>query len=213
MSRDYRYGHNAKTKGYQRRSQQASSKPQKIAVGKIWLVGALLSVNLLGGFLVVKHFMSVSDAPEEVAPSKIYAEVTQPLVEPNKTITVEALPVQPEPAERVQTQADEASSAPKYSFYQGLKESEVVVNAEPISVELDSAYYILAGTFGSEKVALNEQKRLDRLGQQVRLTQIEGKKRLYYRLSVGPFTDRLKMNAKRNELRRLGVDTLLIKAK
>ncbi|MEA3404924.1 MAG: SPOR domain-containing protein [Pseudomonadota bacterium] len=212
MSRDYRYGHNAKAKGFQRRSQQKPADRGR-SVGKIWLIGTLVSVNFLGGFLIVQHFMSSQSAKETVAPSEIYAEVTQPVKEEKTVITVQALAVSPAVDNDNSDEIAEQVKAPKYSFYKGLKESEVIVDAVPISVQLDSAYYILAGTFGSEKVALNEQKRLARLGQEVKMGPIKGKTRTYYRLSVGPYTDRLIMNAKRNELRRLGVDTLLLKSK
>jgi len=213
MSRDYRHGHSTHNKGFQRRSQQQPQTNTGRSNGKIWLIGALVSVNFLGGFLVAKHFMNTNQT-QEVAPSEIYSEVTQPIettaIESNG-MSVEALPIQAQPNDHESDAT--ANSATKYSFYQGLKATEVVVDAVPISVALDSAYYILAGTFGSEKVALNEQKRLARLGQEVKVNPIAQKNRTLYRLSVGPFNDRLVMNAKRNELRRLGVDTLLIKAK
>jgi len=212
MSRDYRYGHNSKAKGFQRRSQQKPSERSR-SVGKIWLIGALVSVNFLGGFLVVQHFMSSQSAKEAVPPSEIYAEVTEPVKKEDTRLTVQALPVVQTVEESGIEEPVEQSNTTKYSFYQGLKESEVIVDAVPISVQLDAAYYILAGTFGSEKVALKEQQRLARLGQQVGMAPVKGKSRTYYRLSVGPFTDRLVMNAKRNELRRLGVDTLLLKSK
>lgn len=213
MSRDYRYGHNAKTKGFQRRSQQKAAN-QSRSVGKVWLIGALVSVNFLGGFLIVQHFISSQKAKETVAPSEIYAEVTEPVKEDKPVLTVQALPVAPSNEDKgIAKAVTEQVKTPKYSFYQGLKESEVVVDAVPISVQLDSAYYILAGTFGSEKVALNEQQRLAKLGQEVQMGPVQGQNRIYYRLSVGPFKDRLIMNAKRNELRRLGVDTLLLKSK
>lgn len=216
MSRDYRHGHSTNNKSFQRRSQQKAKPQSSRGMGKIWLVGALVSVNFLGGFLVAKHFMGAGNEKPAVAPSEIYTEVTQPLEQPaveSRVITVEALPVEPAVKEESTESESSHSNGPKYSFYQGLKATEVVVDAVPISVALDSAYYILAGTFGSEKVAMREQARLDRLGQAVKLSPIAHKKRTLYRLSVGPFNDRLVMNAKRNELRRLGVDTLLIKAK
>ena len=212
MSRDYRHGHNAQQKGFQRRSQQSSKQSSRRSVGKVWLIGALVSVNFLGGFLVLKHFMSSSDAKDAVAPSEIYAEVTEAIEPKQPVITVEALPIESEAMASALSATDSDNGQSKYSFYQGLKATEVVVDAVPISVALDSDYYILAGTFGSEKVALKEQKRLAGLGQSVKVTVVNSKKRTYHRLSVGPFNDRLIMNAKRNELRRLGVDTLLIKA-
>lgn len=214
MSRDYRHGHSKQNRGFQRRSQQQAVPDQgRTATGKIWLIGALVSVNLLGGFLIAKHFMSSNQAQEPVAPSEIYTEVTEPVrVEASSGMTVEALPSQPVSFSAEQLSDETDGSETKYSFYQGLKATEVLVDAVPISVALESDYYILAGTFGSEKVALQEQKRLAKLDQAVKVTAIANRGRTLYRLTVGPFSDRLIMNAKRNELRRLGVDTLYIKA-
>jgi Cell division protein len=87
-----------------------------------------------------------------------------------------------------------------------------VVDAVPLSVALEDAYYIHAGTFGSEAVARKEQQRLANLGEAVELSVLQSGERTYYRLRVGPFHDRLAMNKRRNALRRLGVDTLLVKA-
>lgn len=123
-----------------------------------------------------------------------------------KPVVVEAVDVK---SNQTQSEADEK---PSFSFYEGLGKMEVVVDAVPISVELKQPYYIQAGTFGSERVAKQEQKRLERLGQKLQLSVLTTKKRVYYRLRVGPFNDRLVLNKKRNELRRLGLGTLLVKA-
>ena len=216
MSRDYRHGHNSNNKSFQRRSQQKAKAQSSRGMGRIWLVGALVSINFLGGFFVAKHFMGTGSEKAAVSPSEIYTEVTQPLektVDESDVITVEALPVESVDEGQSSEFEDSQSNATKYSFYQGLKATEVIVDAVPISVELDSSYYILAGTFGSEKVAMREQARLDRLGQTVKVSPIKHNNRTLYQLSVGPFNDRLVMNAKRNALRRLGVDTQLMKAK
>lgn len=214
MSRDYRHGHSKQGKGFQRRSQQQAAVEQgRSTTGRVWLIGALVSISLLGGFLVIKHFMSIKQIKDPVAPSEIYTEVTEPINRPKPTtMTVEALPSQAGlEAEQTPNQTDKNQT--KYSFYQGLKATEVIVDAVPLSVVLEADYFVIAGTFGSEKVALQEQARLARLGQPVKVAEISGRKGTLYRLSVGPYRDRLQMNAKRNELRKLGVDTLLIKAK
>mgnify|MGYP001027973204 CR=1 FL=1 len=228
MSRDYRHGHKSKHKNFQRRSQTADRQALKSqAVSKIWFVGVLVSVTFLAGFWVVKHFMNTSQSKDAVAPSKIYAEatqakgtdMTQPKTQP--VIKVEALALDEQnaqapslqvPALKATAPNNSNNNQPQYSFYQGLKDTEVVVHAVPISIELDATYYILAGTFGSENGALKEQKRLADLGQVVEVTQFTDHRRTHHRLMVGPFNDRLLMNAKRNELRRLGIKTALIKS-
>lgn len=215
MSRDYRYGHNRNQNGFQRKSQQAESKSVRSrSVGKVWVVGIFVSVSFLGGFLIAQHFIKSKEHNEVQAPSKIYTEVNtvQPESKDNKTITVEAVKTSKSMDEEDGDKAEKAEEKQEYSFYQGLKETEVVVDAVPISVKLDDAYYIHAGTFGSEKVALQEQRRLARMGQQVEVSKVQKGERVYYRLRVGPYVDRLEMNKKRNELRSLGVDTLLVKA-
>lgn len=212
MSRDYRYGHRGQ-KGFQRKSQQVETSDDKTG-SRVWLIGLLLSLLFVGGFWVVDHFMD--SQPQTVSPglSEIYGEVNAEVVEPPKstTITVEALQSAASNNQSEDGFQSEKAQNPTYSFYQGLKETEVVVDAVPISVELDHAYYIHAGSFGSEAVALKEQQRLARLGQVVDLSPLHSKGKIYYRLRVGPFHDRLEMNRKRNELRQLGVDTLLVRA-
>lgn len=213
MSRDYRYGHNYTKTGFQRRSQQ---QPQPVrsagrSVGRIWALGVLVSAFFLGGFWIAQHFMQTKAHKAPGAPSEIYTEVNPEeaasSAEANERINVQALTLQREPdASMPSTQ----QTSP-YSFYQGLKQTEVVVDAVPLAVKLDDAYYIYAGSFGSQEIALKEQQRLARFGQVVELSTLTTPVRTYYRLRVGPYRDRLEMNKKRNELRRLGVDTLLIK--
>jgi cell division protein FtsN len=98
-----------------------------------------------------------------------------------------------------------------FSFYQDLSQTQVVVDAVPISVKLSDPYYIQGGTFDTVEKARNEQKRLAQHGLNLVIAKFESPRGIYYRLRMGPYTDRLEMNKKRNELRRLGVDTLLIK--
>lgn len=208
MSRDYRYGHHHKA-GFQRKSQQQETRPNR-GVGRVWMVGVLVSVVFLGGFWVAQHFMSDQPYAKNQAPSEIYAEVNVLPEKPEgkaSTITVEAVVSEKQADDRLEP----AEKSRTYSFYEGLKETEVVVDAVPISVKLEEAYYIYAGSFGSQKVALKEQRRLARFGQVVELSPLHQSSRTYYRLRVGPYNDRLEMNKKRNELRALGVDTLLIK--
>lgn len=108
-------------------------------------------------------------------------------------------------------QANESSGKNHFSFYQDLSQTEVVVDAVPISVKLSDPYFIQGGTFDTVEKARNEQNRLAQHGLNLVIAKFESQKGIYYRLRMGPYRDRLEMNKKRNELRRLGVDTLLIK--
>lgn len=221
MAQDFRHGHGRhRQTQFKRKSQQTNSKATKqISVSMIWIAGFAVSAIVLIGFFVTQHFVNqVQQEQAKPVEKSIYLaakelqekatesveEVTEKL-EP-KPVVVEAVNVVEE--ERLVEQ----NSAPRYSFYEGLAKTEVVVDAVPISVQLEQPYYIQAGTFGSERIALKEKARLEKLGQTLDLSTYQGTKKLYFRLRVGPFSDRLTLNKRRNELRRLGVDTLLVKA-
>lgn len=220
MARDFRHGHGMRKQQFQRKSQQKNVPRQanKSSVPMVWAAGFLISAALLIGFFITQHFVSQanqSDGPTEKSIFIAAKEMQQKAVESVEEVS-EKLQPKPVEVEAVQIEPEEKlvepSEAPKYSFYDGLGKMEVVVDAVPISIQLEQPYYIQAGTFGSEKVALSEQKRLAKLGQELEMSVLYGKKRTYYRLRVGPFHDRLELNKRRNELRRLGVDTLLVKA-
>ncbi|QBZ82167.1 Cell division protein FtsN [Hydrogenovibrio crunogenus] len=222
-TRDYRHGHSSR-QPFQRKSQLTQEEAEPVTSGSskwIWLVALGLTIALILGFITVQHFaqngvkssekaiqssVTTTQTPNfnpqtstaKVAQEKVVSEQKQPLV-------VESLPATPE-----QTQEEKPVH---YTFYEGLAETEVIVDAVPISVALASPYYIQAGTFGSKEVAQREKNRLKSHGQDLTISVLKQDDRVYYRLRVGPFKDRLAMNKKRNELRALGVDTLLIKAK
>jgi len=222
MARDFRHGHNQSAKQpFQRKSQTSpqSTKGGRVSVSMVWAGGFLVSAVLLVGFFVTQHFVSQaneSDKPVENSIFKAAKEIKEQTVESVEEVSER---LQPKPviveAVNVEPEADEENveEMPQYSFYEGLAQTEVVVDVVPLSVALKHPYYIQAGSFGSERIAKLEQKRLAKLGQQLELSRLQGTKRVYYRLRIGPFHDRLELNKKRNELRRVGVDTLLLKAK
>ncbi len=188
-------------KPFQRKSQQS---PPVVEAGgsKKMIVGVviLLSVGLIGGYWVVQHFVNkAKTTPLPV--SNVKASIKQE--EATKAVT--GLVVKAE-------NLNVTTKPIHYTFYKGLKKTELLVDAEPIPIVLSVPYYILAGTFGSLKDAKQEQARLKKLGQLVELKVIK-LKQTYYRLSIGPFFNRLKMNKKRNELHKVGVDTLIVKTR
>ncbi len=226
MAQDFRHGHGRHRKAqYQRKSQQHPEARALInlSLPKVWAFAFLLAI--IAVFLV--------QPGQETTPSQnieplVNSEVSESasLIETAKELkekaieSVEKVSKQLEPP-KVEVEAVEILSEEKrveetkppiFSFYEGLEKSEVVVDAVPISIQLESPFYIQAGTFGSERVAKIEQNRLAKMGQTLELSTYQGTKRLYFRLRVGPYTDRLALNKKRNELRKLGVDTLLVKA-
>lgn len=218
MASNLRHGYGRSHKQpFQRKSQQASEPipAGNSSVRLVWVAAIFLAAGLVLGYFVVHHFATEGVGTRSEADKALLLPLTE-------TITTQAV---------VETKAVKASSdrtlnvvsvvsanvAAKvqqplvYSFYHGLSETEVLVDAEPISIALESPYYIQAGTFGNPEQAEKERQRLRRLGQETDVTLYEGK-RLYYRLRVGPFTDRLALNKRRNELMHLGVDTLLVKS-
>lgn len=228
MARDYRHGHSNK-KGFTRKSQQTSHQLEKRSVSLIWGAGFLVSAVLLIGFFVTQHFVSKgakSAVPAEKtifqsavalqeATSASIEDISQKLQPPQPEVikkttetTLSASTVEDE----LSSEEEKSHSKQQYSFYEGLSQTEVVVDVEPISVKLDTPYYIQAGSFGSEAVAFKEQRRLAKLGQILQVSALHKPNRTYYRLRVGPFDDRLILNKRRNELRRIGLGTLLIKA-
>lgn len=100
-----------------------------------------------------------------------------------------------------------------FTFYEGLAQTEVVVDVEPISVTLDYYHYVLAGTFYTQQQAQVEQARLQAKGFAVKVNVLDTQLRRYFRVRLGPFSDRLEMNEQRNALRAAGVETLLIRSK
>lgn len=217
MARDFRHGHHHNRQQFQRKSQASSRSGVNgtSSVPMIWAGGILVSAILLLGFFVTQHFISQggkSDQPNEPSIFKAAKEIKEKTIEKVQAVSEK---IQPKPVvvEAVSFQLEEESvEKPSYSFYEGLGQMEVIVDAVPLSVALEQPYYIQAGTFGSEKVAKQELSRLAQLGEDLQLSVLKTKQRTYYRLRIGPFVDRLVMNKKRNELRRLGVDTLLVKA-
>lgn len=220
MASDLRHGYGrSHKKTFQRKSQQAVEQAlpaPRSSIKVVWVAGVFLALGLVLGYFVVYHFATQgvgtrSEAEKAlIAPAvvdvKVPVEVQQatPKLEDEKSINAVAL--------NVDVPADNQAEQPLiYSFYHGLSETEVVVDVEPLSVALDAVYYIQAGTFGNPEQASIEQARLKRLGQVTDISTFQGK-RLYYRLRAGPFSDRLLLNKRRNELNRLGVETLVIKA-
>ena len=197
MARDYKQQRVMPKREFKRKSQTTTQPKSASGISFTWLVLSLILVGLVTFFLTnISNKETTKDAN---LPLKI--EIVEPAEIINKI--VEEKPEIVEPAEKKMS----------YSFYNALAESEVVVDVEPISIKLKYPYFIQAGTFYSEKNALKEQLRLAKFDQQLKISELTTKVRTYYRLRVGPFNNRLIMNKKRNELRRIGLDTQLIRSR
>lgn len=214
-TRDYRHGP-SKRKPYQRRSQataQSASSETKLGVKKLMLFVLLLTSVLFLGFWVAQHFSTqgVKSSTENSAEKPLSSSVTQAPKPPLANQPQRAAQVAPIVVESLPMPTTEASESVQYTFYHGLAETEVVVDAEPIPVKLDVPYYIVAGAFSSESDALHEIERLQATESSVRLSLFKTGR--YYRLRTEAFEDRLALNKMRNVLRSLGADTALMRAK
>lgn len=220
MTRDYRHGHGQK-QAFQRKSQKGQPNKEGASGISMWGIGIVITIGFVLVFFVANHFISQSNKPLEAIEQKVFQATTELKetldLDTSPSVTV---PSQVKVAESVvsdvstlnEAKSNHENTSHHYSFYHGLSQTEVVVEAELISVALTQPYYIQAGSFGSEKVANQEQRRLAKHGQSLTVSALTKGSRTYYRLRMGPFKDRLIMNKTRNELRKLGVDTLLIKA-
>lgn len=220
MAKDFRHGVHSNKSQFQRRSQQKTDTVDQggSSSAKIWALVFGFTTVLLVGYILFEHFVLKAKDAEQATEKSILIAAQELTEKAQDSVTNLTERLEPEPVvvEEVEVKQDEllvdTQERTRFSFYEGLAKTEVVVDAIPIPIQLEQPYYIQAGTFSSEAVAQKEQARLKKLGQDLDLSIYYGTKRIYFRLRVGPFSDRLKLNKKRNELRRLGLDTLLIKA-
>lgn len=212
MARDYRHGP-ARRAGFQRKSQQdGTSQESGVNLSSnqlLWLGGLALTLFLVAAFFVIKHFASQGVKASETRNNEIYQLEASP-AEPAPGLVVETPTVeQPEtPAAEV-----EESLTSRFSFYHDLALTEVVVDVEPLPIELPEPMWIQAGSFSEPEQAAREQARLLRGGHEVMVSAIDTASGRFYRIMAGPYTDRLIMNQVRNNLRRLGADTRVVRIK
>lgn len=222
MARDYRYGAGRK-QIFRRQSQQQAESSEGLSSRQLWLVMIVIGLMQVAGYFVVSHFLHAgvrgekanqppsshqSFSRESVEAAAVKSPVTPPEVAP----TADVNPEQTSVITALSVPEVEVPEKVDYTFYHGLAKTEVVVDAEPLPVKLPQPYFIQAGSFGSREVAEKEQARLKRFGFETQISGLKGKTRTYYRLRLGPFFDRIEMNKVRNQLRDVGVDTLLIRA-
>jgi cell division protein FtsN len=204
VTRDYKQARIVRKKNFKRKSQQFAKKTtvnnQKFPLLKFVI---LLMISISATFFITKHFVNKEKIVETKPEKNFNTEQIKAKEQPKlpKQVIIEPI-----------TKSKITESSIKYSFYSALAKTEIIVDVEPISIALDDPYFIQAGTFRKEERALVEQSRLAKKGLQLRVSKITIKNKTYYRLRIGPFINRLEMNKTRNILRRLGVDTLLIKS-
>ncbi|AEG32271.1 SPOR domain-containing protein [Thiomicrospira cyclica] len=219
MARDYRYGP-AQKAGYQRKSQQAptpnNAQPSQRPLsskGFVWLILGL-SLVLALGFYVTNHFKQhgpksqwSQDAlrDEALALEALAHESTKPTESSAPAVVVEPVAT-PEVAASVTE-----PSRPSFRFYEDLPRLATVTDVQPLPVQLPEPLWIQAGSFRHLEQAQREQRRLSTEDRVMQIAPIETANGKFYRIVIGPYTDRLKLNQHRNELRRFGADTRVVK--
>lgn len=121
--------------------------------------------------------------------------------------------------EEARKEAEKQLAAPTYDFYKLLKDSEVPVpNADeshyqstPKSEEAKYLYTLQAASFRSNEQAdsLKVQLIMQNLSASIEPVTVKGTP--YYRVMVGPFTDRSKMNKAQDALVNQRINALVIK--
>jgi len=215
LARDYRYGVGKKPT-FQRQSQQRAQQSEGLSSRQLLLAMVVMGLLLFAGYLIVSHFIHSGVRGEKVKSAEKGVEKHSETAVKTSTVSVPSnKPTQSAASviQAVPVPKTEKTQKVDYTFYQGLAKTEVVVEAEPLPVKLPQPYYIQAGSFAALELAQKEQARLKRLGFETQLSSLQGKTRTYYRLRLGPFFDRLQLNKVRNQLRDVGVDTLLIRAR
>lgn len=217
MAQDYRHAP-VRRKTYQRKSQLNSDGGSNTtrpggsfsSSQMLWLAGLLLSGLLVTAFFVVKHFASQGVKASESRTSQVYQAQTVDSGE----IDMQELELEELVEPLVTTEAEDLNEPvvkTQYTFYEDLPNTEVVVDVEPLPIELPEPMWIQAGSFSELDQAQREQKRLSNEQRQVDIAPIDTQRGRYYRIMLGPYTDRLVMNQQRNELRRLGADTRIVR--
>jgi cell division protein FtsN len=222
MARDYRYGP-AQKAGYQRKSQRApgfdsansANRPSRplSSKGFVWLILGL-SLVLALGFYVTNHFKqhgpksqwsqdALSD--EALALEALAHESTKPTESSAPAVVVEPVAT-PEVAA-----SGTEPSRPSFRFYEDLPRLATVTDVQPLPVQLPEPLWIQAGSFRHLEQAQREQHRLSTEDRVMQIAPIETANGKFYRIVIGPYTDRLKLNQHRNELRRFGADTRVVK--
>lgn len=210
MARDYRHGPRPKFE-FQRRSQQMLAEHEDQGRRKLPFTGkiGLFFLSLVTAFLIISHFVQqfkqkAADKPEAnqvYQPDSLLNQDQSALI-----VTPSTLPVA-----QTETQDPPQALPLNYRFYTELPEMEVVVDVAPLPIKLSEPMWIQAGSFRDLVQAEREQRRLSAEGRQVLISPIETQNGVFYRMMLGPFTDRLLLNQQRNALRRMGADTRVVK--
>jgi cell division protein FtsN len=214
MARDFRKPPPPKFE-FQRRSQQMLAEQEVRGPRRLPFTGkiGIFFLSLVTAFLIISHFMQQYKQGNQAAPqaSEVYQEkLVEKATSSVATDSVQqktVLPLPETPSASVLAEPEKVN----FSFYTELPMMEVVVDVEPLPIRLPDPIWIQAGSFRDLAQAQREQQRLSTEDRQMLISPIETQNGVFYRMMLGPFTDRLQLNQQRNALRRLGADTRIVK--
>jgi len=214
MARDYRHGP-ARKAGFQRKSQQgiqaSDSKNTRTPLTTKRLVLLLLGLSLAVGFgfYITNHFKQFGAKGQKL--------IEQPaaLASHQEKQSQLASPVEPaivathsEPDVSVEQQVP---ARPSFRFYEDLPQLATVTDVEPLPLQLPEPLWIQAGSFRQLDQAQREQRRLSLEDRRMQIAPIDTENGQFYRIVIGPYSDRLALNKDSNNLRRLGADVRVVK--
>lgn len=180
------------------RIQAKNSSPKTQVPAWVWL----FTGSVLGAFVMFLVYLA-GIPPQSSTMGDTLGEVSK---------AIEARPSQGEKASEA-----EQNPKPRFDFYQLLKESEVVVNPEPIpeqaTAESEKVEYVLqVGSFknASDADRLRAQLLLLNLDAKVETVKVRNAE-TWHRVLVGPFPTRVTMARARGTLSNNELDSLLLK--
>lgn len=178
-----------------KRKAAVRGRKKKPVPGWVWLLAGLgLGLLLAGGV----YLMGGSD----------------PAPAPESPVARAPVKTEPEPATTEPASEDEEN----YAFYHLLSKLEVVIPEseikklqEDLAPREDVAYILQAGSFRRFDDADSVKAQLALLGIEADVQQIESRGEQWYRVRVGPFKSKRKLNKIRNHIQAADIDTMVIK--
>ena len=196
----------AKKRGKKRRTKRRSGSRQNDTPGWLW------------GVLGLAVGLSVALA--------VYVKDRQPGSKPRPVAETPAeTPAEPEPVARAGTvddngelmATDEGGGDRRFTFYEMLLKSEVVVtdeeagSNEPVAVVEPGTYALQVGSFSTEADADRRRAELALQGIESNIQRASVDKRIYYRVRIGPTDDLDELNMLRSRLRSAQIDAMIVR--
>jgi len=195
--------------------------------GNHWVAGgALLGVVMLSALLILT-------VPQQ--PGHLYAPVQDAVAPSGSTLSgvqqdadrSDAEPAELPAAGAARREATAAPGAARFDFHESLPEMEMAVPheesrprqrlapalatekaASPAALAPAGIYYLQAGSFREQRPAVELRDRLSGLGFTCEIREVSiGNSDVYYRVRVGPFTDRDALATSIRKLDELGIET------